>query len=326
MKIGVLYNILKSSDTKEVEEDLMEQTGEIKNSLEKKGHSVFLIEGGENFIEDIKKKKIEIVFNVCERFRGTNLFEPHIAGMLEAFGIPFTGSTFSTLSLCNNKIRSKEILTAHKIPSPGCQVFFSPDEKINSDLKFPLIVKPRQQENSIGITKDSVVYDEKSLRKMIKYVNDEFNEEALVEEFIRGKDIEVGIIGNGDDLFFLPTAEVGYEKLPDVPEEKIFCYESKWDLRSKNYGDYIKANLPKPAEEELKKISKKIYRIFGINDYGRIDFRLTKENKPYVIEVTANPGMSKICSTPEAAEWTDINYQELINKIFQTALKRYDLS
>jgi len=321
MKVGVLYNIIESSEAKEVEEDLIEMTNEIKKSLESYGHEVFLINADENLFSSLKKNKIEFVFNVCERFNG-KLLEPQVAAMLELSGVPFTGSDCATLSMCNNKIKSKEILTAYNVPTPKYQVFYSSGEKLNSGLKFPLIVKPRQQENSIGITEDAIVYDKKKLRKRVKYVNEEFKEEALVEEFIKGIDVEVGIIGNENDLFSLPTAKVGYEKLSEVNEDKIFCYESKWDLKSENYGDYIKADLPKEVEEKLRKIVMKIYKIFNIKDYGRVDFRLGKDNKPYVIEVTANPGLSKVCSGPESAEWVGISYKELINKILESALKR----
>ena len=325
MRVGGLYNLIKSSETEEVEEDLMEMTEEIKKSLVSYGHEVFLINADENLFQNLKKKEIEIVFNVCERFNGNSLFEPHVAAMLEISGIPFTGSDYSTLFMCNNKIKTKEILSAYKIPTPKYQVFYSCDEELNPGLKFPLIVKPRQQENSIGITEDSIVYDKENLRERIKYVNATFKEEALVEEFIKGEDIEVSMIGNDDGLFILPIAKVGYEKLSKVGEDKIFCYESKWDLKSKNYGDYVKANLPEEVEEKIRKLAVKIYKIFNIKDYGRIDFRLTKNNEPYVIEVTANPGMSKVCSTLEAAEWIGMSYKEMINRIFQSALKRYKL-
>ena len=324
MRLGVLYNLIESSETEEVEEDLMEMAEEIKKSLESYGHEVFLINADENLFQNLKKKEIEMVFNVCERFNGNSLFEPHVAAMLELSGIPFTGSDYSTLFFCNNKIKAKEILNAYKISTPKHQVFYSYDEKLNPALKFPLIVKPGQQENSIGITEESIVYDEENLRKRIEYVNETFKEEALVEEFIKGEDIEVGMVGNGDELLVLPIAKAGYEKLGEVPEDKIFSYKSKWDTTSKGYGDYIKAELDEDVEEKLKKLAARIYKLFNIKDYGRIDFRLTKENEPYVIEVTANPGMSKICSTPEAAEWVNICYRELINKIFKSALKRYN--
>ena len=323
MKAGVLYNLTKSSETKEVEDDLMGMVKGIKKSLEGYGHEVFLINADENLFQNLKKREIEIVFNVCERFNDNSLFEPHVAAMLELSGIPFTGSDYSTLFACNNKIKTKEILNAYKISTPKYQVFYSCDEKLNSGLKFPLIVKPRQQENSIGITGDAIVHDEEKLRKRIKYVNETFKEEALVEEFIKGEDIEVGVIGNDDELFILPIAKVGYEKLSKVGEDKIFCYGSKWDLKSKNYGDYVESDLPEDVEEKLKKLATRIYKLFNIKDYGRIDFRLTKNNEPYVIEVTANPGLSEVCSTPEAAEWINISYKELINKIFESALKRY---
>lgn len=324
MRVGVLYSITKNSKTKEVEEDLMEMTEEIEKSLASYGHEVLLINADESLFENLKKKKVEIVFNVCERFNGGSLFEPHVASMLELSGIPFTGSDYSTLFMCNNKMRAKEILSAYKMPTPNYQVFYSYDEKLNPGLKFPLIVKPRQQENSIGITEDSIVYDEEKLRERIKYVNDTFKEEALVEEFIRGEDIEVGIIGNDEDLLILPIAKAGYEKLTEVPGDKIFSYKSKWDTKSRDYGDYVKADLDEDVEEKLKKLATKIYKIFNIKDYGRVDFRLTKNNEPYVIEVTANPGLSKVCSTLESAEWANISYKELINKIFESALKRYN--
>ncbi|MBL7054329.1 ATP-grasp domain-containing protein [Candidatus Woesearchaeota archaeon] len=326
MKTGVLYNTIKSSETREVEEDLMEMANKIKKSLENNGHEVSLINADKNLFKNLNKKNIEFVFNVCERFNGNSLFEPHVAAMLELFGVSFTGSDYVALSECNNKIKTKEILTVNLMPTPKYHVFCSPDEKLNPGLKFPLIVKPKQQENSIGITKDAVVYDEKSLRERIKYVNDEFKEEALVEEFIKGIDVEVGIIGNGDDLFILPLAKVNYENLSDADENKIFCYESKWDLKSKNYGDYVKADLSEEVEEKLKRLAVKIYKIFNIKDYGRIDFRLTENNEPYVIEVTANPGLSKVCSTLESAEWIGLSYRELVNKIFESALNRYDIS
>ena len=157
-------------------------------------------------------------------------------------------------------------------------------------------------------------------------MNKEFNQAALVEEFIKGNDVEVSIIGNDDDLLVLPIAKVNYKKLSEVSEDKIFCYESKWNLKSKDYGDYARANLPEEIEKKLKKLAVKIYKIFDIKDYGRVDFRLNKDNKPYVIEVTANPGLSKVSSTPESAEWSNISYKKLINNIFESALKRYKVN
>lgn len=326
MRVGVLTSLNKGSETKEVDEDLDEMAVLISESLKKKNHDSLLIKADDNIFHNIKDSKINFIFNVCEKFNDDPVFEPHVAALLETAGIPFTGSDGHTLFICNNKIRSKQILANYDIPTPGFQVFNSHEEKLNPDLKFPLIVKPEQQENSIGITEESIVNDEVSLSKQVKNVNEKFKQAAIVEEFVKGDDIEVSMIGNKDDLFFLPIAKVEYGKLDKKSENKIFCYQSKWDLKSRNYGDYIKADLPKDMEEELEKISKKVFNIFKIKDYGRIDFRLSKENKPYVIEVTANPGMSKICSTPESAEWIGISYEELIDKILNASLKRYGLN
>lgn len=326
MKVGVLYNTIKSSKLKEVEEDLEEFAINVIESLSHHGHDVVKINADKNFFSNIQDKKLDFVFNICERFENDYYFEPHVAGMLELAKIPFTGSDSATLNICNNKVRSKEILIANNIPTPKFQVFHSHSDKLDSNLEFPLIVKPKQQENSIGITENSIVYDGKSLRNRIKYVREKFNEESLVEEFIKGDDVEISIIGNGNDLMILPFAKVGYEKMKKIPEDKIFSYHSKWETESDHYGDYVEAKLPSEITEKIKEISIKVFRLFNIKDYGRVDFRLTKDHKPYVIEVTANPGLSKCCSTLEAGLWIGMDHKEIINKIFEAARKRYGMN
>lgn len=323
MHVGVLCNTIKDSQTGEVEQDLFSTSSEIISAIKNKGFASSIMNADDNLIKNIKQKKYDVIFNICERFNDNSDFEPHIAAMLELSGVPFTGSSHSTLTVCNDKLRSKEILTSNNILTPKYQLFSSVNHKLDSELNFPLIVKPRQQENSIGINKDSVVNDKESLRKVIRKVMEKYGKEALVEEFISGDEIEVSIIGNGNDLTFLSTAKLTYKNNNNSPEN-FFHYESKWNGNSQVYGDYTKANLSNDVETKLKNISINIYKLFKIRDYGRIDFRLSKDSKLFVIEVTANPGLSKVSSTPQAAGWMGWSYQELILKIIDTTKKRYN--
>lgn len=323
MNVGVLYNTIKSSKNFHVEDDIEDMAKDIISSLEKENY-VTALSSDNKLLQNIKKSNLDMIFNICERFKDNSMYEPHVAAMLEMSGIPFTGSGPLTLFLCNDKIRSKDILINNKVLTPNYQVFDDHNKDLDQSLDFPLIVKPRQQENSIGITKDSVVKDIESLRNKVKEVNEKYKQEALVEEFISGKDIEVGIIGNGEDIIVLPIAKVTYKNMKGDDCDNIFCYESKWDIKSECYGDYEKAELNDCVKDELKKTALKVFKIFNIKDYGRIDFRLTDDNQAYVIEVTANPGLSKVCSTPQSASWGNISYSELINKILNHAKKRWN--
>src|SRR3989338_3396930 len=182
MRVGVLSNIFKSfSDYKEVEQDLVQVGIAVKEALESHNHEVSFFDVNEKTFEKLRKAKIDIAFNVCERFNGNRFFEPHVAAMLELLGLPYTGSGPLALATCINKIRVKEILMFYKIPTPKYQVFYSRNKKLDADLEFPLIVKPSQTDNSIGITQDSVVNAESELRKKVDYVIRTYNQPALEE-------------------------------------------------------------------------------------------------------------------------------------------------
>ena len=328
MRVGVLSNIFKSfSDYKEVEEDLVQVGSAVKNALESYGHDATFFNVNEKTFEKLRRAKVDIAFNVCERFNGNSLFEPHVAAMLELLGIPYTGSGPLTLATCINKIRVKEILMFYKIPTPKYQVFYSRNKKLDAGLEFPLIVKPSQTDNSIGITQDSVVNTESELRRKVDQVVRTYNQPALVEEYIDGCDFDAGILGNGSDLVNLPVAEVIYSNLPEN-EYKIFSYEAKWDKDSdiyKNTSYKVMTDMPKYLDLRIKKTAADVYNILECRDYGRVDIRLSRDNIPYVLEVNPNPGISADCSIPSAASSIGLSYKEMIYKIFCNALNRYNL-
>jgi D-alanine-D-alanine ligase len=336
MRVAILSSVFKKeSDFKEVEEDLYFVGNSVKKVLENSGHETVFLDVNEKTFEELRRMDIDFAFNVCERFNGSSLFEPHIASMLELLNIPYTGSGPLTLATCINKVRVKEILMHHGILTPNYQVFYSRNKKLDPELKFPLIVKPVCMDNSIGITKDAVVHNEEELRSRVSYILRTYDQPALVEEFIDGKEITVGILGNGRNATILPTSEVVFNNWPDA-ESKVYSYEAKWTIDSTQWRGIsieIPANLPKYQEYRIKRIALQVYNILGCRDYGRVDMRLSSDGVPYVLEMNPNPGISPTASLEEqpdfipfAAEKAGMNYEQLILKIFNEALERYNMT
>jgi len=335
MKVAILSNIFKKeSDFKEVEDDLMEVGNAVKQALELAGHQTVFFDVNETTFEQLRNSDVEFAFNVCERFNGSSLFEPHIASMLELLNIPYTGSGPLTLATCINKVRVKEILMHHGILTPNYQVFYSRNKKLDPELKFPLIVKPVCMDNSIGITNDAVVQNEEELRSRVGYILRTYDQPALVEEFIDGKEITVGVLGNGRNATVLPPSEVVFRNWTE--ENKVYSYEAKWLKETdswKGISIVCPADLPKYQEYRIKRIALQVYDILGCRDYGRIDFRLSKEGVPYVLELNPNPGISPTSNVeeqpefiPHAAIKSGMTYNELILKIFNEALDRNNMT
>lgn len=328
MKVGILSNIFKEySESEEVEDDLMQVGKLVYKALTNKGHEVTFFDVNEKTFEELRKSDIDIAFNVCERFNGSSFQEPNVAAMLELLNIPYTGSGPLPLALCINKPRVKEIMTHNNIPTPNFQVFYSRNKKLRDDMTFPLIVKPAQMDNSIGIDNNAIASNEKELQSKIGYINRTYNQPALVEEYIPGRDLDVGVLGNGFNAKVLPIAEVNYKGLsPGI--NKIFSYEAKWDKQCELYKitDYLfDLDLPKSVEARIKRVALDIYRILDLKDYGRVDIRLSEDNVPYVLEMNPNPGISCECSTPMAAESIGVTYDDMIEMILENALDRYNL-
>ncbi len=327
MKIAVLSNSFSKYSNKEVEQDLTETGEAVKKALESFGHEVSFFDVNEKTFEKLRKSNVDIAFNVCERFNNNSTFEPHIAAMLELLGIPYTGSGPLALALCMNKTRVKEIFLQNGIPTPKFQVFYSKNKKLESDLNFPLIVKPTYMDNSIGILNDSVVNNEKDLRNKVAYVNRVYNQPALVEEFIDGREFAVGTLGNNGNAVALPISEYVFLNM-DNDENCIMSYDLKWDLDYDNpHGAFevCPAQIPKYLEAKMKKLALDAHKILEVKDYSRIDIRLSKDGTPYVLEINPNPGISADNTIPKAAKSIGLTYNEMVNEILKHALKRNNI-
>jgi len=168
MRIAVLYTKTTDESSKEVCNDLNSMGANVIKALKAFGHDVVAYDVNEKTFDKLRIDNVDFAFNVCERFNGQSFFEPHVASMLELLGIPYTGSGPLTLALCINKLRVKEILMHHGIPTPKYQVFYSKNKKLNSDLKFPLFVKPvgNQNKNKLRINEKIGMKNKNKLRKI----------------------------------------------------------------------------------------------------------------------------------------------------------------
>lgn len=282
-----------------------------------------LISVSEDMHNQIRAEKPDVIFNLCDDgFRGDPLLEPHVAAVLDILDIPYTGNNYFTLALCQNKARAKEILMFNGVPTPKFQVFTSANRKLNSDLKFPLIVKPIREDGSIGIKERSVVNNEEQLKEQVSHILDVYNQEALVEEFIDGREFNVAAIGNRK-ITVMPIAEIDFSGLPNnIP--KIVSYRAKW-VKQSIYFKKTPVICPAQVDEGLTKLLeetvKKCFKVFGCRGYARIDFRYDNKNdKLYVLEVNPNPDISEDAGLARAAGTIGLSYKDLLLKLIDLAV------
>ncbi len=338
MKIALTFNVrhvepsLKNRKSiEEAEFDTPKTIGGIARSLRKLGHKVFLIEADENAYLKFKKlkSKIDLVFNIAEGIHGRDR-EAQIPAILEMLEIPYLGSKPLTQAICLNKALTKKALSWHNIPTAKFQIFETGEEKLKGELKFPLLVKPNNEGSSKGIFQDSLVKTKKKLRKKVKEVIKNFNQPALVEEFLSGREFTVGLIGNSP-VEILPPAELNFSSLPKnlVP---IDSYEVKWlvdNPESEIETVICPAKIEKTLRREIEEICLKTKRVLGILDWCRIDLRLDKTNKPNVLEVNQIPGIipdpKENSRFPLVARAAGYNFREMLDKIIKAACRRYKI-
>ena len=288
-------------------------------------HDVKIYPLSDDAYYQIRAEKPDVVFNLCDTgFRDDYNLEPHVAAMFDILDISYTGNNYFTLALCQNKARAKDILTYNGVLTPKFQVFTSAERKLDSDLKFPMIVKPIREDGSVGIRERSVVNNEEQLKEEVDHIVNLHKQEALVEEFIDGREFTVSLIGNRRPIV-LPVAEIDFSGMPEhLP--KIVSYRAKWIKQSLAYK-HSPIICPDNIDEKMAKIieeaARKCYKIFGCRGYARIDFRYDeKDKKLYVLEINPNPDISEEFETAKAAFAAGMTYADLVMKIICFALEK----
>jgi D-alanine-D-alanine ligase len=272
----------------------------------------------------IADANVDLVFNVCERINNSSLLEPHAAAMLDCLGIPYTGSNPLTLALCIDKVKVKKMLEHAGLPTPRFDYVFSKDEPIREDLRFPLMVKLANTDNSIGISNNSVVTSTKALKDQVAQLIDQYKRPVLIEEYIEGDEVDVSILGNEARVKVLPLSRSIFDDLPKGTWG-IYPFQAKWDDNSV----YEKIRVERPAKYSQKltalisEICLDAYNLVDCHDYARVEVRVDRQGNPYILEVNPNPSINRGDCVPNCGEMIGLNYEDFIEEIMREAILRY---
>ncbi len=314
----------------------------IVEAIKSGGHDCEFLEGNVGLVESLEKYQPDICFNICEGHFGDGR-EAHVPSILEMMRIPYTGSKVLTLALCLDKPMTKRILVWHDLPTPEFQVFERIDEPLNEDLQFPLFIKPSREGTGMGVSSKSIIHDEKDLRDQLSHIFKKYKQPALVERYIEGREVTVGLVGNleGPTAWRLPHDE----NLPRIQKGLRFFPPMEVDLTPFQDSDVVYSNrlkvdladqlhyvcpafLDEATIEDLNWYAAAVFRVTGALDVSRVDFRLDARNnwKPYILEINPLPGLSPgISDIVIEAAAQGISHHELVNMILDTALKRYGI-
>lgn len=313
---------IEASELSAIEE--YEVIKEILTSQGLKAYSLNMMDDIDKLIQVLTNEQIDVVFNFVESVENDSTKEMYVAGLFELLKIPYTGCKPTTLGLCLNKHRAKLILRGAGFNVPNWRLYENPNKLLfNSPINFPVIVKPSREDASIGINKNSVVYDEIELKKQVEFLYEKFKQSILVEEFIDGREINSAIFGDKHKIA-LPLSEIDFSTLPEeLP--KIVTYDGKWIKESVYYKGTIPicpAPIDQELEVEIKNIALAATELFDCRDYCRVDLRIDKNNVPYILEINPNPDLSIDAGFARAAKVYGLNYDELLLRLIEFALER----
>jgi D-alanine-D-alanine ligase len=311
---------LKGYTEKEIDEFKTEY--DVVAHLERAGHSVRALGLGDN-LGDLRAAitdwKPDIAFNLMEEFQGIVTYDQHVVAFLELMRQPYTGCNPRGMMISRDKVLSKQILSYHRIPTPGFAVIRRGQRhRLPRKLKFPLFVKSATEDASLGISQASIVADAERLKERIDFIHEQTNSDALVEEYIEGRELYVGVLGN-DRLRTFPVWEMEFGTLPDVMAG-IATRKVKWDRRyQKKHGINTGAaqSLPDGAAAYLDKMSKRIFRALYLSGYARMDFRMRPDGSVFVLEANANPNISRQEDYADSAKAAGLDYAALLEQIIR---------
>jgi D-alanine-D-alanine ligase len=296
----------------------------IEGILRERGCEVLSLPVGEPVLDRVRKLALRApsaVINLCEDLLGDSAHEMHFTALLELLGLPYTGSPPLALGLCRDKGRTKALLRQYGIPTPPFIVVTGEGFRLE-DLSFPLIAKPSAEDGSLGIDDRSVCGDEHSLRRKVADLLDTYGE-VLVEEYIGGRELNVSILGGTPEMV-LPVSEIDFSGLPEGAPE-ICGYEAKWDEENARYRGTIPicpALIEEEVMEKLKIYSLSAYRILGLRDYGRIDWRLSPGRGLQFLEANPNPDISPSSGFVRSLRAAGLDYGEFVDFLLSAAKSR----
>jgi D-alanine-D-alanine ligase len=265
--------------------------------------------------------KPTITFNLMEAFDDVVVFDQNVVSYLELLKVPYTGCNPRGLTLSRDKSLAKKLMAYHRIPVPDFLVVpIGGRAKLPKRLQFPLIVKSLTYESSTGISQASVVTNEEQLGRRVQFIHDTIMTPAIVERFIEGRELYVGVIGN-DRLQVFPVWEMSFAKMPEnawhIATERV-----KWSVKyQKKHGiDTTEASLPDEVKARVQHVAKRVYRALDLTGYARIDLRMSADGQLYVIEANPNPQLAQKEDFAESARRAGVPYTKLMERIMALGL------
>jgi len=313
------------------DDDDFETVNRMKKALSEIPYMKFtFLDRHETLLEDLKKRagKTDLVLNLCdEGFNNDPTKELHVPALLEQLNIHYTGAGPQCLAFCYDKSLVRGVAREMRIPVAKGILVTGDSDVSKLSLTFPLLVKPNSGDSSYGITQKSIVHSREEIFNIMKETREKIGADKpfLLEEFLPGKDISVGIIGNPPFCTVLPITEEDYSAVPeDLP--RICGYEAKW-LPDSPYWKIksVPAGLPEKTEKEIVRCCLALFTRLGCRDYARFDWRLDAEGRPKLLEVNPNPGWCWDGHLAKMAAYANISYSGMLAAILEAAKKRCGL-
>jgi D-alanine-D-alanine ligase len=277
----------------------------------------------EDLYKALTRRRPDVVFNLVEFFNDDPRQEFMVASLYELLRVPYTGASPLTLALCQRKGRAKQMLLARGLRTPKFRVMQKGNFRRRHGLHYPLIVKPVREDASVGIDQASVVESFEQLEQRVVYVWKEFDQGALVEEYIAGRELHVPILGNFPPRA-LPITEMDFSAVPGE-RHNILSYAAKWDPRNVVYQNMkvqCPADLPARTAARVRSVALAAYHALDGRDYARVDIRLDKRNRVYVLEVNPNPDLSEQDVFMQSAHKAGLDTTAILRKLVELALRR----
>ena len=331
-RIVVLYNTDFDEEQSKQTPDLTsvrDSAKAIAVALHESGHTVELtgVHGVEVYavLERLHRARPDLLFNLCESMDNDARNEPTFAGLLDLFKIPYTGADLLALASCLHKQRTKEILTAHQVPTPTYRLLRTDADAEGMTFERPWFVKLAHEDASLGITEANVCRTPAELTQRTRELWAEFHEPVLAEHYIEGREVNVTVFGWRDAVTVLPLHEIDFAAMPsDRP--RIVSYAAKWDESHVDYAGTKPVpvqNLAPTVAAEIERVAKAAFRAVDLRDYGRVDLRVDDAGTPWVIDVNPNPDISPDAGVARAALAAGMPYQKMVAHIAELALARY---
>lgn len=329
LKVMVLMDLTEPRPDQNFEEDLKQSDWkterEVVKALRKLGHDVQMVglfDDISPFMQAVQTNRPDIVFNCVESFNNNTTLERDVIGLVEMMGLPFTGTGPTGLMLCKNKGLMKKLLSFHHIKTPKFVVFEKgkPIKKPKA-LKYPLFIKPDKEDASYGISQASYVENEDALIERVKFLHESMNQNALVEEYVDGRELYVGLMGSKRLRVFTPR-ELVFDNVPE-DEPKIATFKAKWDAEYKEKWGIkwrFVAPLASGVLERISKVCKKVFKVMHLSGYGRMDLKVTPQNEIMIIEANPNPAIGRDEDLAMSADHDGVPYEKLIQKILEIGL------